>query len=145
MALITWVILDCLRVLVWPADHGSASQLVFQTRDELSKVWVADGGKEADIPAIDFEKETVVAVFSGQKNSGGYSIKIERILSQKRGSVESIVVLFRETVPTPGSMQTRALTFPGHVVVIQKSVAKFSFVNVDSDEAQQFKPWMEKN
>ena len=144
MAVLTWIILDIVRAFAWPSDHKSAGQFVFQTREELNKVWVADGGLEADMPAVDFDKETVVAVFSGQKNSGGYSIQIDRILSRKSGREETIIVLFRETAPAPGSMQTRALTFPGHAVVIQKSMVQYKFVNEDSDEAKEYKPWLEK-
>ncbi|MCY3020406.1 MAG: protease complex subunit PrcB family protein [Planctomycetota bacterium] len=55
--------LRILRALEWWPDHKKAERLVFQSRGEMEKVWLADGGKEGGMPQVDFEKQTVLAFF----------------------------------------------------------------------------------
>ena len=59
------------------------------------------------LPSIDFEKEVVIALFLGQRNSGGYSINIDSIHVKKNTSFE---VVIKETIPT--DMVSLAITQP---------------------------------
>jgi hypothetical protein len=129
---LTFLALQILKTLVWSPDHKAAEYFAFNKPEELAKVWKADGGSDKDLPAVDWKNETVIAVFAGQKNSGGFSIKIEGV-SKALGEV---YVLYREETPPKGSMQTRQLTFPSHVVVVKKTFGKFRFVNAESKEAE---------
>jgi len=144
-----WVILHFVASLAWGGQHKTAQTFVFQTTDAMAAVWMADGGDVNSLPLVNFDKETVVAVFAGQKATGGYQIRIESIRQVR--SVRTTpttadeppiqpgtnVVLFRETGPEPGSVVTRALSYPSHVVAIEKTDGPFMFVNADSDEAAQ--------
>jgi hypothetical protein len=56
----------------------------------------------------------LVAVFQGQKNTGGYSIAITAI--ERNG--DQLVVRATFGGPDPGGMVTQALTSPAHVVSI---------------------------
>jgi hypothetical protein len=53
-------------------------------------------------------------VFQGQKNTGGYSIRISGI--ERRG--DQLVVRATFSAPGPGAIVTQALTSPAHVVSI---------------------------
>lgn len=65
------------------------------------------------IPTIDFEKETIVAVFMGKKTSGGYSVSIDQV---KDVGDEKIEVTVQEEKPKKGEMVTMAITQPFCIV-----------------------------
>jgi hypothetical protein len=68
-------------------------------------------------PDVDFTKNNVVAIFMGQKNTGGYSISVKSITVDDNNTV---TVKVRETRPD-GGMVTTALTSPYCIAVIPKS------------------------
>ncbi|KAF2519250.1 protease complex subunit PrcB family protein [Flavobacterium salilacus subsp. salilacus] len=70
-----------------------------------------------EVPEVDFSKNSVVAVFMGQKRSGGYSITIKKV--EIDGNTANILV--KNTVPEPGAMVTMALTAPYCMAVIPKT------------------------
>ncbi len=77
-----------------------------------------------DRPEVDFEKELVIAVASGQQRTGGFAIAVDRV-SQKEGELTIQVV---ETSPGPNCMTTSELTQPVDVVAIPRAgVQKWSF------------------
>lgn len=151
---IVWTVLQIIGVIAWTPDHKKAEQLVFQTKDELVKVWTADGGKTEEVPArydqigeirvfdegkklvpeVDFNRHTVLAVFSGEKPSGGYDVKIEKVLESD--DKKKVAVLYRESAPPAGMGVIAVLTYPKHVVVVKKITGKVSFLRADSDEAK---------
>ena len=67
---------------------------------------------ELPMPDIDFERETLVAVFQGQQPTGGYAIEVEAV--QRIG--RRAVVYVAQTAPEPDDIVTMALTSPYHVV-----------------------------
>ena len=141
-----WVVLEILRSVAWP-QHRAPEKFVFHSRDEMAKVWVADGGAAEQLPAVDFDKEIVVAVFSGQKNSGGYGIKIEGVyyVQNKLSRNDPTVILYREKSPEPGSMQTRNLNYPSDVEIVKDSGPhEYKFVDAGSDEGKQISKAMKR-
>ncbi|WP_297333048.1 protease complex subunit PrcB family protein [Flavobacterium sp.] len=69
------------------------------------------------IPQVDFTKNNVVAVFMGQKRSGGYSITVEKVVID--GNTAQVLV--KNTLPEQGAMVTMALTAPYCVAAIPKT------------------------
>jgi hypothetical protein len=65
-------------------------------------------------PAVDFTKDVVIAVASGQRSSGGYEIAIQRVV--RDGNALTIDVV--ETAPGPNCVTTQSLTQPIDVVVV---------------------------
>ncbi len=61
------------------------------------------------VSQFDFDKSAVVAAFAGTKNTGGYSVKIQK--SADKIAVELIA-------PPKGAMTTQALTTPYEIVLI---------------------------
>ena len=70
-----------------------------------------------NIPEVDFSKSNVVALYMGQRNTGGYSITIETM----RADGETTYLKKKETTPEPGSMVSMALTAPYVIVAIPKT------------------------
>lgn len=100
---------------------------------------------------IDFSKETVIAVFSGEKPTGGYSIGVTSIKfispSIKPGDIipinQLIVnlefaqegyldVLVTESFPNQGDIVTQATTSPYHIVKIPKQLVSNYFIRSGS-------------
>ena len=69
----------------------------------------------APLPAVDFDKEMVAAVFLGEKPTGGYGVEI----SSAEVADRSLTVFVRETSPKPGAMVTQAINQPFHIVRIE--------------------------
>jgi PrcB C-terminal len=65
-------------------------------------------------PFIDFKRQIVVAVFLGEKPTGGYDVEIIRI-DQSDGA---LVIHYREKSPLPGSIAIQALTQPFHIIQV---------------------------
>lgn len=77
-----------------------------------------------EVPAVDFTKNMVIAVFMGQKPTSGYAVQIVEV-AQNDGE---IVVKVRKTTPPKGSIVLQVLTQPFHIVVVPKSKAQVRFV-----------------
>jgi len=113
----------------WKGYHcgyAEAARLVIKTEDRWKEVW----GKvhllrlpQQDLPKIDFQKELVIAVFMGERKSGGYEIEIRKIIKTEK----EIVVEVEEKEPSPESLQSMALTQPYHIVVVKSSPLPVKF------------------
>lgn len=89
-------------------------------------LWRQHIGSDADRPMINFEIETVLAVFSGQKRSGGHSVKI----TQVKKSGNELVVTYQETAPSSGNLVSQNLTSPSHLVKVRSSKLNGDFGSV---------------
>lgn len=69
-----------------------------------------------DAPAMDFSQHSVLAVYMGEKPTGGYTIEITGV--EVAGGKLRVTV--KQTSPGPGSMVTQALTQPYHMIQIPK-------------------------
>jgi hypothetical protein len=132
-ATVAWVLCEIIRSFAWES-HQAPGQMVFQNKGEMARVWVTDGGKEDRMPKVDFEKETVIAIFAGPKNGTGHRVRIEAVIQtedQKEG-----IVLHKTFLPGEGERASQ-MTYPNHVVVIRKSTAPFRFVAAESEEGKK--------
>ncbi|HDD57113.1 MAG TPA: protease complex subunit PrcB family protein [Thermoplasmatales archaeon] len=84
------------------------------------------------IPVIDFTKNMVLAVFMGQRCTGGFAVEIKKI--EKYSS--ELVVLFTDTEPASKAEVTTVLTQPYHIVKIRKVnlPVKFKKIGESQDE-----------
>ena len=95
--------------------------VVIKTEKEWEEFWRLHKKTfltEQQIPPVDFKQEMVIAVFSGEKRTGGYGIEITRVEENLEKS--RLEVFFLETHPSPKSMVTQALTQPYHIVKLKK-------------------------
>jgi len=73
-----------------------------------------------NMPQMNFSREQVLAVFMGQKNTGGFGIEIKRVIDTGK----QIVAMVEETTPPEGGIVTMAITQPYHVVKIENPEGK---------------------
>ncbi|MFV1951057.1 MAG: protease complex subunit PrcB family protein [Nitrospinota bacterium] len=101
-------------------------KLVIKTEEQWKEVWTkvhALQFPEPELPKIDFEKDMIIAVFMGERRSGGFSIEIKNIVKTDK----EVVVEVEERRPDPGSIVTMALTRPYHMLVVKTSSLPLRF------------------
>jgi PrcB C-terminal len=94
-------------------------QLVVRNQAEWDALWKRHVSIETNpppAPAIDFNKQIVVAVFLGEKPTGGYDVEIIRA-EQTDGA---LVIHYREKNPPPGGIVIQALTQPFHIIRVAR-------------------------
>jgi len=76
------------------------------------------------IPDIDFSKETIVAVFMGEKSTGGFGVSVEEVKEENR----KLMVAIKERKPNPKDMVTTVITQPFCIVKINSANKELVFV-----------------
>jgi hypothetical protein len=110
-------------------DSGVTERLAkaITTQAEWSDLWKRHKSTVVpapELPSVDFSKNTVLAVFAGQKNSGGYSITVTGVIPAGSDKVRVVV---DENSPPEGAMTTQALTQPFDIIRINKPGQKAIF------------------
>ena len=95
-------------------------QVVLRSQGEWNALWAQHVSADAKPvpPPLDFARELGVAVFLGEKPTGGYDVAISRA----QRSDDAVIVYFRERTPAPGAIVTQSLTQPFHIVRINTDV-----------------------
>lgn len=104
----------------------TAGQRIVSDQEAFENLWEEHTGSSSDLPRVDFEQQTVVAVMMGQKKTGGYQITITGV--RKEG--DALVVSYSEKMPASGSFNSQVLTAPAHLVRIDASAADGDFSTV---------------
>ena len=114
------------------SGHEQKRNYVIRTQAEWQKLWQTmqaasflprNARADSLLTKIDFKKHMLLAVFQGQKPSGGYSIAINKLL---RGD-KQLEVIIEEKVPGANCFTTQMLTQPYHIIVTEKSALKVTF------------------
>jgi len=93
----------------------AAKLMVVRDAATLRSLW---HGNEAP-PPIDFDKDVVVVLFAGQKNTGGYSVEVKRVNTKGK----TAIVHAHVQGPPRGGMVTQALTSPYVAIAFPRSAA----------------------
>ena len=94
------------------------SQVAIRSQSEWQKLWrehTSPSAAPVPLPAVDFDKEIVAAVFLGEKPTGGYGVEI--FAAEVTDS--SLTIFVKETSPTPGAILTQGFNQPFHIVRIE--------------------------
>lgn len=97
------------------------SFLIIQNQAELDDILKSVNSEKET--KVDFKNSQAIALFLGQKNTGGYSISVENV----EETSDEIIVKVKSTSPKPGEVATMALTNPYYVAKI-KSKKKIKFI-----------------
>jgi hypothetical protein len=89
------------------------SFVVISTQSDLANLYKELGWN--NVPTVDFNKNNVVALFMGQKNTGGYSISVRKI------SVDGNTTTVYVKSTQPEGMATMAITAPYNITIIPKT------------------------
>jgi hypothetical protein len=107
------------------SGYQSASQMVIDNSERWNNFWqlhTCNTEPPSPVPQMDFTRYSIVAVFSGEKPTGGYSVEIlsaETISSQTRDQ-PSLAISVQYRQPGAGDFVTEALTYPYHMIRIPK-------------------------
>jgi hypothetical protein len=99
-----------------------ARQVVVRTPEAWKALWKTHAPGES-MPAVDFAKYMVVGVFLGSRNTGGYRVTITGI--EGRGT--SATVTYREERPGARDMTAQVITFPHHLVRVERVAGDVTF------------------
>jgi hypothetical protein len=97
-------------------------QLVIRDEQGFQDIW-QQIDDVSGLPEIDFENNMVIAVFMGERPTGGYGIEIESIDEYP----DRITVNIAETEPGPDELTTQALTYPYHIVTTENTDKEVGF------------------
>jgi hypothetical protein len=116
------------RVLDSGARSGitSAQERVVRDAEGWRRLWqeheaVAPGNRP--LPAVDFSREVCIAIFAGQRPTGGFAVTVEEATESTSG----LEVAYRVTGPPPDAMVSQALTSPFQIVAIESLATPVRF------------------
>lgn len=89
------------------SQFTETQNLVVKSDAGLQSIYDRIATKEAT-PQINWNKNQVVLLAMGQRNTGGYSIAVDKVVYGK----SEILVYYKTKGPKPGDMVTQALTAP---------------------------------
>lgn len=100
------------------SGHEDPAYYVINDADEWADVWNQHVQifSSQSLPEVDFSNTTIIAVFMGLFNTGGYEIEVKEIVD----TGPSIVVEVEKTYPGRGCVVTLAFSQPYHIVKVDK-------------------------
>jgi len=105
--------------------HRERVDYIIQTQQEWDELWQKTYGASLEAPDINFSSNIVIAVYMGERATGGYRIEITNIGENE----EHIRVHIRETRPSPFDFVTMALTQPYHIVKLNRIPKLIVFIH----------------
>ena len=107
-------------------DDGAptATELVATSAEEWAQKWAASGatGSPPDVSDVDFEKEVAVALFLGEKPTGGWRISPD---VEVRTQGQFGAVIYEKLGPGDGCTTTQAITYPYVALAVKAKNLRF--------------------
>jgi len=92
--------------------------LIIENATEFNELWaIHTGGAKTPTPVMNFNNTIVVANFLGEQPTGGYLIKVAKVINSEK----STQIIFSIHRPTPGSMRTMQITQPYIMIKLKKT------------------------
>lgn len=120
--------------LQWSGSHSRSETATHRVLRDTA-AWAAFWQEVGQPEPVSFApaREMAVAIFLGERRSGGYSVRIDEA-GPRDGR---FVVTYRESPPPAGTLVPQALTYPWALVVVPRSDLP---VNVTPAGARVFRP-----
>jgi hypothetical protein len=99
----------------WSGQHSgvnTASTQIVSDAAAWSALWQQIGREPPH--AFDPSRETAVAIFLGQRRTGGYRVEFAGLQRE----ADQLVLNYREEKPAPGAMVTQVISSPWAVAII---------------------------
>ena len=109
--------------LITEGAHSTVTSRVNYLVDSevgFSKLWKMLNTSDAQ-PKIDFATQAVIAVFAGQKPTGGYQIMVNKV---EDGTMRDVIVTL--AAPGPSCSVTQSLTAPYEIVSVPVTSLAFT-------------------
>ncbi len=104
------------------SNYQEDGKYVIKDENAFENLW--QDASDEDMPEVDFASEMVIAVFMGEKSSGGYDVEIVEILETE----DTLEVTISETEPGDDDMVTMALTYPEHIISLENIDKEVNFI-----------------
>ena len=111
-------------------DFSKKKNTIITNQKEYNTAWAAAFSRFSDQPKpaqIDFKNKIILLVTMGEKNSGGYTIKIDSIEENEK----NIIVTILETSPGKGCITTSMMTYPYQMVEVKNSNKEVIFKTIE--------------
>jgi hypothetical protein len=107
------------------SEQKEKEYFVIKDKDSLNRLLakIMDSSPDANARNVNFNEEMVIAVFMGEKATGGFSIEVVDVLEQK----DYVAILIKTVKPDPGQMVTEAITSPYHIIKLKRYDMEFLF------------------
>src|SRR6266516_6410732 len=110
------------RTLAWGTSSGihDAAQVVVRKQAGWTDLWARHTSNQQPappLPDVDFTREMVIAVFLGDKPTGGYGVEITRVDESRK----AVFVYVHQTSPAPGDTVIQTITQPHHIIAVARS------------------------
>lgn len=105
---------------------ASPQERVVRGAEEWARLWQAKqigASPQRPLPAVDFSREPCIAIFAGERPTGGFAARVEQV-TESAGGLE---VVYRVTAPAPGSVVSQALTSPFQIIAVASRTASVRF------------------
>ena len=113
------------------SGHKNPAYYVIENESEWAVVWNQHASiyvPEQPPPEIDFSKVTIIAVFMGEFNTGGYEIEIKEVIN----TPQCEIVKVEKTYPSySGAILTFAFSQPYHIVKMNKVDKEITFATIE--------------
>lgn len=103
---------------------NSASTKVIRTSGDFMTFWRSLTGSSQAPTDVDFNTEQLVCITLGQRNSGGYSVSVQKVQKSDTGT---ILVSYVEKQPSRYSRTTTAITTPYVIIKMKQRPEAISF------------------
>jgi hypothetical protein len=107
-------------------------QVVVRTAADWEALWKQHGAKPPAQP-IDFASEAVVALFLGERPTGGYRVQVVAVRPGSADDAGDAIVEYVVRSPGRGDIVTQVVTTPFHIVKLPTNVESIRFERVDGD------------
>lgn len=111
------------------AAHGLAGQRVLRQASEWDALWRGMHARMTPLPEtpkIDFAENMALAVFAGEKRTGGHQVHIASVTKDDDGLEAQVWT----KEPPEGAMTTMALTYPYSIVVVPREDGPVRWVRI---------------
>jgi PrcB C-terminal len=103
-----------------------ARQVVVRAPEEWKALW-KEHAPGQPMPGVDFTTSMVIGVFLGSRNTAGYRVTITAI--ERDGA--NVAVTYREERPGAGDILAQMLTFPHHLVRVERIAGEVKFARAE--------------
>jgi len=104
------------------SQEPSERMMVVKDQDTLQRIWSL-AEQRGTLPEIDFDEEMALAVFMGERRTGGYEVRVEEV--SRSGDGLKVSVLMR--APGENCMTTQAITRPFQLLRLERVDGEVTF------------------
>lgn len=110
------------------SGYVKTSQIVIENEEQWADLWekhISNIEPSPPLPKVDFTREMVIAVFSGEKPTSGYPVEIVSVETKPSKIIDHglLIVKIRQRQPGKGEIVMDVMSQPQHIIKIPKMKA----------------------